>query len=190
MKSALLICLAFVSCCAVLAQTSQPNAGVASEWDVRKLLESLELQAQHWKPIINEVKPESWLEKGAPQTYVAQWNSAHNQLNYLLASSEALSKEPERLTLALDTLFRMQAMQSTLVSVVEGIRRYQNPALADLMQSAVNENSTNQDKLRQYVQDLAIQKEQEFQVADREAQRCRETLMKQPASREGKTVRK
>src|SRR5579864_3495507 len=179
MKSGLLMCLVFLA--AVTSAQSPSARGVASEWDVRKLLDSLDLQAQHVKPIIDQVKPEAWIAKGAPKAYVAQWNTAQAELKYLLSSSEALSKQPERLTLALDTYFRMQALESTLGSVTEGIRKYQNPALADLMQSVVAENSSNADKLRLYVQDLASQKEQEFQIADREAQRCRETLVKQPA---------
>ncbi len=40
---------------------------------------------------------------------------------------------------ALDAYFRMQAMESTLGSVFEGVRKYQNPALADLLQGVVNE---------------------------------------------------
>jgi hypothetical protein len=197
MKFGLLTCLVFLSS-AASAQSPPANGvgaagvatgGVASEWDVRKLLDSLDLQAQHVKPIIDQVKPETWVAKGAPKAYVTQWTAAQAELKYLLGSSEALSKQPERLTLALETYFRMQALESTLSSVTEGIRKYQNPALADLMQSVVTENSSNADKLRQYVQDLAAQKEQEFQIADREAQRCRETLVKQPASN-SKAVRK
>jgi hypothetical protein len=188
MKLGLWMCLVLVS---VVASAQSPPNGVASEWDVRKLLESLDLQAQHVKPIIEQVKPQTWVAKGAPQAYVTQWTTAQAELNYLLSSSEALSKQPERLTLALETYFRMQALESTLGSVAGGIRKYQNPALADLMQSVVSENNSNADKLRQYIQDLAAQKEQEFQIADREAQRCRESLVKQPAApKEGKPVRK
>ena len=188
MKSGVLSCFMLVS---ALATAQTPAGGVASEWDVRKLLDSLGLQAQHVKPIIDQVKPEAWVAKGAPQAYVTQWTTAQAELRYLLSSSDALSRQPERLTLALETYFRMQALESTLISVTEGIRKYQNPALADLMQSVVSENSANADKLRQYIQDLAMQKEQEFQIADREAQRCREILVKQPATpASGKPVRK
>jgi len=187
MKFGVFMCLVFGS--AFASAQSAPAGGVTSEWDVRKLLDSLDLQAQHVKPIIDQVKPQSWIAKGAPQAYVIQWNTAQAELKYLLSSSEALSKEPEKLTLALDTYFRMQALESTLASVTEGIRKYQNPALADLMQSVVSENGSNADKLRQYITDLAAQKEEEFKIADKEAQRCRETLMKQPAS-PTKAVRK
>lgn len=189
MKFALLAGVIFL--CSLAEAQSASSGGVTSEWDIRKLLDSLDLQAQHLKPIIAQVKPDTWVAKGAPEAYIAQWNTAQAELKYLLASSEALSKQPERLTLALDTYFRMQAMETTLSSVTEGLRKYQNPALADLMQSVVAENSSNADKLRQYVQDLAQQKEQEFQVVDREAQRCRAALIKQPgAAGTGKTVRR
>lgn len=155
--------------------------GVSTEWDARKMLQALTLQTQHFKSVIARVTPEGWVAKGAPQTYVTQWTTAQTEMNYLLGSIDALARQPERLPLALDAYFRMQAMESTFGSVIEGIRKYQNPAIADLLQGVVNENSANRDKLRQFLTDLATQKEQEFQVVDKEAQRCRGVLMKQPA---------
>jgi hypothetical protein len=188
MKFAAWMCLLFLSSAASIAQTAAPS-GVSSEWDIRRLLEGLDLQAQHLKPIIDQVKPETWVSNGAPDAYVAQWKSAQAELRYLLSSSAALSRDPEKLTLALDMFLRMQAMESTLGSLVEGIRKYQNPALADLTQSVMGENSNNLDRLRHYLQDLAAQKEQEFQIADREAQRCRSVLLNQPAPKERKPSR-
>jgi hypothetical protein len=181
MKFPLLSFLFFTASIA-FGQTAQPS-GVSSEWDVRKLLDSLDLEAQHLKPVVDQVKPESWAAKGASTTYVTQWKTAQAELRYFLSSSEALSRQPEKLTAALDTYFRMQALESTVGSVVEGVRKYQNPALANLMQGVLGENNANRDRLRQYVQDLAAQKEQELQVADKEAQRCRDTLVRQPAAR-------
>src|SRR5712692_9997913 len=104
MKSGLLTCLMFVSLVFVspmyvsyvASAQSPPAGGVASEWAVRKLLDSLDLQAQHVKPVIDQVKPETWVAKGAPQAYVQQWTTAQAELKYLLSSSEALSKQPER----------------------------------------------------------------------------------------------
>jgi hypothetical protein len=166
---------------------SQPSAtdtsatpGVASEWDARKLIEALNTQAQHLKPIVDQVRPAEWQSKGASETYVAQWNTAQAQLKYLISSSDAFARQPERLPLGLDIYFRMQSVDSTLGSLTEGVRKYQNPALASIMQSVIAENSTNRDRLRQYLEDLAVQKEQEFQVADHEAQRCRAALLQQP----------
>jgi hypothetical protein len=171
-----------------LGQTAPP-AGVASEWDVRKLLERLDVQAQHLKPVIEQVQPETWISKGAPDTYQVQWKAGRAELTYFLASAQALARQPDRLTLALETYFRMLAMESTLGSLMEGVRKYQSPELAEQMQTIVSENGTNRDQLRQYMQDLAAQKEQEFKVADTEAQRCRGMLMQQPAATPKKTSR-
>ena|SRR5271166_5922237 len=185
MKFALVSCLSLASVGLALGQTADSGPasqqGVASEWDARKMIEALGAQAQHLKPIIDQVQPGEWQSKGASGTYVAQWNSAQTQLKYLIASADAFSRQPERLPLGLDAYFRMQAMDTALGSLVEGVRKYQNPALASIMQSVIAENSTNRDRLRQYLQDLATQKEQEFEVADREAQRCRAAMLQQSA---------
>ena len=185
MRYTVALCLSWVSVLPAFAQTPAPappsNQGVASEWDARKLIDALSTQAQHLKPIMDQVQPAEWVSKGAPDAYVAQWNSTQSQIKYLIGSSEAFSRQPERLTLGLETYFRMQSVESALGSLTEGVRKYQNPALASIMQSVIAENSANRDKLRQYLQDLAKQKEDEFQVADREAQRCRAAMLSQPA---------
>jgi hypothetical protein len=187
MKFALVSFLSVASVTLAFGQSADPNQasaapqGVASEWDARKMIEALGAQAQHLKPIIDQVQPAEWQSQGASGTYVAQLNTAQAQLKYLIASADAFSRQPERLPLGLDAYFRMQAIDTALGSLVEGVRKYQNPALASIMQSVVAENSTNRDRLRQYLQDLASQKEQEFEVADREAQRCRAAMLQQPA---------
>jgi len=193
MRYALLFGLVITSITSLLGQTPEPNqpataSGVDSEWDIRKLLDALSHQAAHLKPIIDQVQPADWQSKGASETYVAQWNTAQAQLKYMIASADAFARQPERLPLGLDAYFRMQAMESTLGSLIEGVRNYQNPALASIMQSVISENSTNRGRLRQYLQDLATQKEQEFQVADREAQRCRAALLQQPAPKTKKVI--
>ena len=77
----------------------------------------------------------------------------------------------------------MQAVEAQIGSLVEGVRRYQNPAVGDLLVGVLAANSENRDQLRQYITDLAQSKEQEFRVVDQEAQRCRGNLMRQPAVR-------
>ena len=174
------LCLVLLACAPLHAQ----SGGVSTEWDVRQLLDALATQTQHLKSVIGQVKTEEMVANGAPATYITQWNGAQTELKYLLGSVENLAKQPERMPLALDSLFRMQAMETTLGSVFEGMRKYQNPALADLLQAVVNENSANRDRLKQYLRDLAIQKEQEYQVADQEAQRCRGALLRESTPRE------
>ena len=71
-------------------------------------------------------------------------------------------------------------METVLASFSEGLRKYSNPPMADLLNSAVAENAINKDRLQQYIMELAIARDQEFRVADQEAQRCRQTLSRQP----------
>jgi hypothetical protein len=160
---------------ATFAQT----AGVATPWDTTPMIASLSAQAARLKPILDQLTPKEWVAKGAPDAYIAQWKGAEDELGFLSDSAKALEKQPERLTLALDTYFRLQSLELRLHSLVEGVRNYQNPAVGDLLIGVAAENSANRDKLRQYITDLASAKEQEFEIADKEAQRCRGTLTKQ-----------
>lgn len=169
-----ILCLLVVATSSLLAQA--PPSGVNSEWDIRQMLASLDARAKQLAPILDQLKPNDWAKNGAPPEYASQWTTAKNELGYLLNSTETLAKDPEKLPAALDTFFRMQALDSTLGSVIEGTRKYQNPAIADLVQAIANENDQNRDRLKQYVLDLASEKEHELQVMDAEAQRCRASL--------------
>jgi len=153
--------------------------GVSSDWDVREMLSSLEARAKQLGPILDQLKPADWVRNGAPAQYTGQWTTAKSELGYLLTSAQALAKDPDKLPAALDTLFRMQALNSTLGSVIEGTRKYQNPAIADLVQAIADENDHNDERLRQYVIDLAAEKEHELKVMDAEAQRCRTNVSNQ-----------
>ncbi len=157
--------------------------GVSAPWDISQTLTSLAEQAQRLTPILDQLTPEKWQAKGAPAAYAAQWRSARSEVGYLLAAVESTKKQPEKLSLALETLFRLQAVEAQVDSLVEGVRKYQNPAVGELLTSVVSANSANRDQLRQYITDLAEIKEQEFQVVDREAQRCRGALMRQAPAR-------
>ena len=170
--------LALVSMAPLCAAAQQ--AGVPTEWDVQKLVEGIAAQSARVQPLIEQVRPKDWVAGGASDTYVQQWDSAHSQATALKLSSDNLVREPARLSAALDTYFRLQNLETVLVSLVDGVRKYQNPALADLLRSVLSENSASRQQLRQYLTDLAAIKELEFKVMDQEAQRCREAISRQP----------
>jgi hypothetical protein len=157
--------------------------GVSAPWDISQTVTALAAQAERLKPVLEQLTPEQWQSKGAPATYVTQWRAAQDEVGYVLRAADALSKQPEKLSLAFETYFRMQAVEAQINSLVEGVRRYQNPAVGDLMISVMAANSTNRDQLRQYITDLTETKEQEFQIVDKEAQRCRGTLVRQAPPR-------
>lgn len=158
-------------------------SGIAPEWEVRKNLEALAAHSQRLEPILDQIRPQEWISQGAPEAYIAQVKNTREQLQALAYSAGKLVKEPDRLTAALDAFFRIEALEAMLRSLGAGVRKYQNPALADLLQSAVAEGTTHREKLRQYIIELAADREQQFKVVDQEAQRCRAILSRQPAAK-------
>ena len=152
----------------------QAAPSVPAPWDVSKSVTELAKQVAKLKPVLAQLTPQEWVEKGAPEAYVAQWQGARQELEYLDQTTRTLERKPEKLTAALDVYFRLQAVEWRLESLSEGARKYQDPAAGDRLAAAVGEHATKRDQLRQYITDLAAQNEQEFAVVEREAQRCRE----------------
>jgi hypothetical protein len=178
-----LIC--FLSCAALARGQALPS--VSAPWDSAARIAELSDQAARLKPLLDQLTPQQWVAQGAPQAYVTQWQDARKELEYLSIAADLFAKQPERLTAALDTLFRMQALEGRLESLVEGVRKYQNPAVGDLLLGVLRSNSGNGDGLRSYIVDLAGQKEQEYRIVEQEAQRCRVEINRAtPARKDGK----
>lgn len=174
------VCLAFAALHWAGCLRAQ-SEGLPPEWELRKDLDVLVEQARRLKPLLDALKPGEWVERGAPAAYESQWRSVQAESDYIVRSAGELAKEPERLTIALETYMRWQSRNTLLVSLAEGVARYQNPALADLVRGAMADGAASGEKLRQYVVDLAALKEGQLRVAEQEAQRCRTMLLQQPA---------
>ena len=178
------VCLAAVAAIGWAACLRAQSEGLPPEWEVRKDLDSLVEQTRRLKPLLDAVKPGEWVQKGAPAAYESQWKSVQAESDYLVRSAGELSKAPERLTIALETYLRLQSRNALLVSLSEGIAKYQNPALAELLRGAMTDGAAAGEKLRHYVVQLAALKEGQLTVADQEAQRCRTMLLQQPARKD------
>jgi hypothetical protein len=168
---------------ALLTPTMLRAQGAAEPWDVSQAARNLAAQAARLQPLLAQLTPQDWQSKGAPATYVAQLRNARDEVGYLVAAATNLGRQPDKLTIALETYFRMQSVESQVTSLVEGVRHYQNPAVGDLIVSVMAANSSNRDQLREYISDLAQTREQEYKIVDNEAQRCRGVLLHQPAAR-------
>src|ERR1044071_7089488 len=116
--------------CAALTRGQAPTS-VSAPWDSAARIMELAQQAARLKPLLEQLTPQQWVAQGAPQAYLTQWQDARKELEYLTLAADLFAKQPERLTAALDTLFRMQALEWRLESLVEGVRKYQNPAVGD-----------------------------------------------------------
>jgi len=170
--------LSMVSAAALAAQ----EAGAPPQWEVQKQLSSLAGHFQRIQPVLEQLKPRDWVTHGAPPAYVDQLKRTEAEIDYLLGTTKNLMARPDKLTIALETFFRIESVDAMLRSVAAGVRKYQNPAIADLLQSLIAGTAADRDTLREYIVELAADREQQFKVMDAEAQRCRASLARQPSA--------
>src|SRR5271169_3997054 len=101
--------------------------------EISKTLLAIAATAERLLPIMDQIKPSEWVAKGASETYVAQWKTSENQCKALVTDARALAQSPEKLTEVLKVLFRVQFLEISMGSLEEGLRKYQNPALGELL---------------------------------------------------------
>ena len=181
MKSALSKSLLAVFCFsfALSAQTKPIEQGLEPDWDIRPVLKEIAAHAGRLLPVLDQIDPKAWVAKGASDTYVAQWSSVKAQTEALKAEALVLANNPEKLSDALKVYFRMQSLEYMLNSLDSGIRKYQNTALADLLARTAAENGANRNRFQRYIEDLSSDREQQFDIMNHEAQRCRAILVQQ-----------
>ena len=170
-----IVCLVFAGSLA-----AQQQAGTSNEWDVHKTLDAMASHFEQIAPLVDQANPRDWMANGAPETYIAQWNSCRSGLKAVVYDLRKLGRNPEKLTDSLEALFRVRALETLLGSFSDGLRKYHNPPMADMLNAVIAQNA-DRDRLQQYVLELAAEKEQAFRVADEEAQRCRGSIARQPS---------
>ena len=168
------------------AQQPAPAAvnGIDAPWGVRKILDDLVADNEKLRSVFGALKPQEWYsKKGASSAYIQQLEMGQRQLNDVVISSKLLAQRTESLPLALDSYFRLEALEVTARSLGEGAVRYADRRTADQLNTLIARNFTTREHFRDYIQDLSKTQEQSFRVADEEAQRCRGMISKQPAKR-------
>jgi hypothetical protein len=156
---------------------AQPG-GIIPEWEVRDEAVKLEKQAAIIEDLLSKLKPEEWVSQGAPALYVEQWKQASQFNSYVALAAGHLQRHPGRLSTVLDAFVQVDHTQSLLQSIAAGVQTYQNPGLAQLLYSAISQNSTIRETLKEYMRQLAVEREKEWEIANQEAQRCRVLLSK------------
>src|SRR4051794_7944802 len=117
----------------------QSAPGITAEWDIRAVLKEIAAHAGRLVPMLDKSNPAAWVQKGASDTYVAQWKSARAQAQALAGDATELAQNPEKLPAALKCFFRMQSLEFTLGSLQDGMRRYESPAAASSLASLASE---------------------------------------------------
>jgi len=188
----LLACVAGAGAQSKSTSSSEPAAllpqpaGLEADWDIAPVLQQIGAYAARLTPELDKLDAQVWASKGASETYLRQLQSSKDQARALGDQSKALMRNPEKLSATLEVLFRIQGLDTMLTSLVEGARRYQSPGEAQALETLAVEDGAARDRLQAYIVNLAVEREHDLDVMDREAQRCRGLLSQTPA----KPVRK
>lgn len=153
------------------------TAGLESDWDIAAVLQKIGTHATRVLPILDRADARAWNAKGAPAAYAAQLQSSKDQAHALVDEVKALSANPEALSAALQVLFREQGLETTLGSVADAMRKYQSAEAAQQLTAVAAEAGADRDRLQRYIVNLAAEREKEYQVMDKEAQRCRSIVL-------------
>jgi len=156
--------------------------GLETKWEIAPVFQEISGHAEKLLPLLEKIDVQSWVERGASDTYVMQLQSSKEQARALTIQAKDLAASPERLAASLQVLLRIQALDSMLASLGEGVRKYQGDADAQTLASAVARAGAARERLQRYVVNLAAEREQDLAVMDREAQRCRGILTQAPAN--------
>lgn len=162
------------------AASPQTEQGVAPEWEIRAALQDLKQQTERLVPLLEQVDPAAWSDRSAPAEYAAQWKALTNEVGYLGLTVTQLSAEPENLAKSIEAFLRLLSVEEMMSSFLDGVRRYHNPAIADLLVGILNESGNSRSGFRTYLLELASLKEAELKISNQELQRCRSEMLQRP----------
>src|SRR3954452_15329259 len=114
--------LCFLACAAAsfaqgTARTSPP-AGLETPWEMAPIFQELSAHAGRLVPLIESANAEAWVRSGgASDTYLAQKRSAIEQSKALAMEAKALAATPEKLSLGLQVLIRLQSLDAMIGSL-------------------------------------------------------------------------
>ncbi len=149
-------------------------------WEIKEMTEDIVKNVATGQKVLVELRPAEWLQDGAPEAYIEQLETLRADLESTVLAAQALGREPERLSYAVDTFLWLERADSLLDSMAAGVRKYYNGAIADLLDSARGRNIGNMATLKGYMRQLAVDLETSMRIAHSEAQRCRAAIAGQP----------
>jgi len=165
----------------LFAQESQ-SQGVPTEWEARKKIDALSASVADVEAALGKLDVERWKKALAPDAYLEQLESAKRQLGSSKAALSELRESPEKLSTAFEIFLRFEALDFMLNSVREAARKYEDGAAADDFEAKIGASLGARDQFRTYLLDLAKERDAQYAVLLKEAQRCRTEVNAPPAA--------
>jgi hypothetical protein len=157
--------------------------GVAPGWDLKPQAEKIGADVERLRPLIGRLEPAKWTASGAPPGYERQWRDCMDGISHVQNTANRLATRPDRLSIAAETLVRLETLVEHALSLSQAVRRYQNPAIAELLESEISAAGSSREWLRRHVMELSATREQELETAEKEAQRCRTEIVRPGAKK-------
>lgn len=167
--------LAFLALTGILG-AQEASGGASPVWDVKTMCAEVAAQVKRLEPLLGQVNPGTWATGG--DAYGPQVQSLKKEAGYIGQNLGELAVKPDSMTKTLEAFLRLRALDSMTLSLIEGVRRHQNPAVADLLQGVLNEVGPYAQALQEYLVELVALKESELRLLDAEAQKCRASLIR------------
>jgi len=158
--------------------------GVAPGWDLKPQAEKIGADVERLRPLISRLEPAKWTAAGAPQGYEKQWRDCLEGIGHVQNTATRLAARPDRLSLAAETLVRLETLIEHALSLSQAVRRYQNPAIAEVLEGEISAAGASREWLRRHVLELSSTREQELETAEKEAQRCRTEIIRPEARKQ------
>lgn len=159
------------------------DAGLETPEEARAIVTGVLKTNDQLKPVLASLNPQAWYEKkGAPSSYVVQWQSAQQHVNDVNTAGKFFLQHVDRIDTAMDLYFRLEALEFSSRALNEGAQRYADRPVAEQLATFVARNFDSRQRFREYLKDLASSVEQNYKIADEEAQRCRALVSKGSAS--------
>jgi hypothetical protein len=170
-------------------RSASASAGLEAEWDIAPVLREIGDRATRLLPALDRIDAHAWVEQDASETYAELLRMCKEQARTAAGTARELADNPERLAASIDLFIRLESLDVMLLTLEEGIRKYQAPAAAQELAALAAQASASRERFQHYIVSLASAREQELTVMDKEAQRCR-GLVTAPAANSSKPVRK
>ena len=158
--------------------------GTIPRWEIVELAENLNETAQSVEKILSRIRPKEWMQDGAPEIYISQHKTLQADVASLALSAQEMTRKPEKLSAAISTFLWLDRVSSMVDSLSAGVRKYQNTALADLLDRNGANALASEGRFKQYMRQRAVDQEAELAIADDEAQRCRGEMLRRPPGRD------
>jgi hypothetical protein len=153
--------------------------GLAPDWELKPNVLRIAQDSAPLRPLLEQLDPAKWETPGGPSAYQAQLRESLQAIDDLHNAAARLAENPSKLTVALETLLRLEHLVARVQSIAEGVRRYQNPAVAEILEGVLAAPLNSRDWLRTHVSEVAATREKELEVAQKEADKCRAQIQRQ-----------